>query len=122
MQQRLKKYLGISLTKEVQKLCIEKSKISLKKFIFFLTILLRERERELARAQTGGATEGEREADRLPIEQGAGHGAGSQDSGIMTRAKGRCLTEPPRYPSLGAFIGLLSGCFNLINPPGSCYQ
>ena len=40
----------------------------------------------------GGGAEGEGEAGS-PAEQGARHGAQSQDPGIMTWAEGRCLTD-----------------------------
>ena len=51
---------------------------------------------------------GRRGRSRLPAEQGTGCGALSQDSGVMTSAKGRW---PPRCPSpflLWAFWGSVS--------------
>ena len=70
--------------------------------IFFLkTTYLFDTERE--RLQAGGATDRARERSRLPSEQGAPCRAWSQDPGIMTRAKGRCLTDgAAQTPTVGA--------------------
>ena len=62
---------------------------------------VRERDRERTSGERGGGK------SRLPTEQGAQHEAWPQDPGIMTWAKDKYLTEPPRHSCSIVFNGHL---------------
>ena len=88
------------LRKRMCSLVFEFLRLYLRKKILYLrgNEKKRERERESKHELCREAEGGEKQVELFPAEQGAQHRAQSWNSKIMTQAKGRHLTEPPRCP------------------------